>query len=140
MSLSRASFFETLSFPFWCFKDLMWNRITLAFNPSPSRHAEQKSLPPETVSSSSGNSRTRCYGVTDFGSVAVFAARLCFFWPTGGLTFKLRFLANSDGTGARRRLRIVTGDVSLALDAAILSAMTGIDCSTSTTWLRHVLL
>ena len=49
----------------------------LAFSPISSRHAKQKSLPPETENISSENSCTRWAGETDFGSLSILA---CFTW------------------------------------------------------------
>jgi len=77
------------------------------FRLSSSRHALQKSLPFETVSSSSGCSLTCCAGLTDFGSHR--PREQLHRFPLGGLVHTLLFLAISDSLGARSVLRIDLG-------------------------------
>lgn len=68
----HVSLWKTLSFPFLCLRDLMWNRlILLTFSPSSSLQAIQNRFPAEMLKNLLENSCTRGAGETDFGSASI---------------------------------------------------------------------
>ena len=95
---------------------------TLIFVLTSSLQAWRKSLPAETLSCSSGNSRTRCEGVTDFGSKL----------PRGGgwmVTFL--FLALSAGCGRCNVARREGADVASSSVAVEEPATLALELSAS---------
>ena len=81
---------------------------------SSSLQALQNSFPPLlTVKHSSGNSFTRSFALTDFGSLEPWPLDL--FWPTGGFESIFLFLVRSDAWGA---LRTSSSDRGLAIETS----------------------
>ena len=88
----------------------------LSFNDNSSQHALQKSLPADWVSSSLGNSRTLCVGVTDLWSLEHDGV-LVFLYGVA-MTYA-RFRVSSIRFGARKLLQNLATNSSLPLGLSL---------------------